>query len=1018
MIRPNSRRTLRKLLISISKTAAALLMIGFLGHEGAAQSHTPSLQERFHQRWTATDGAPGIRSMTQGDDGYLWIGTDHGLFQFDGVTFVASQTTPKNDVLTRTISVVSALPGGGVWIGYESGGASFLKNGHLDTYSIQEGLSSGSINAFAKDKRGDIWAASQYGIARFHGSRWEDVGPHWQYPHDYPNNVFADSRGTIWTSTMAGLSFRRKGEERFIEADPHRLQNVDFSESPDGTVWLASVTGSVRAITTRDGEYTPYGKVFPLRSEGIHIDRDGALWISTVDQGLYRITTPEESGTDARRLGPSDHVGAQDGLTSEYAFQVIQGREGESWIATAKGLDEFREAPLRAIKLLRKSTWESMVTDPSGTLMIASERFAKVERDVAVPMQGGPSNVECVYRDPSGDIWLGSSSQLWRLAGSRFLAQPLPPGFDKNPHVIQAMTMGRDNALWVSYLRDGVYRFKNGKWDHSGAVPRLSGAPANSMLTDSSGHLWFGYVDNHVVLIADGHQTSFGPDQGLAIGSVGSILEIDQRIWVAGTSGLQFMDRGRFRSLCLADADDLRGVAGMAIGQDGALWLNTATGVIQIPSREIKHVLGDPQYKAVANRFSYLDGLTGNPDQPHHHPTVISGRDGRLYFAIQGSVVWLTPMEQTRNLLPPPVWILSATADGTSFREPTTVTLPARTKTLIIDYTATSILIPQRVGFRYRLDGIDSEWQEAGTRREALYSRLPPGHYRFRVIACNNDGVWNQAGAGFNLLIPPAFTQSAGFLALCSIAGLALLWLLYCVRIHQVTQQVKSHLYARVSEREQIARGLHDTFLQGVQSVLLAFHTATKHLKGDDRSRELLDKAFLQSAQVMLEGREIILNLRGEGTDAEDLSHSLSVVGAELSKTQATIFNLVVNGRSCPLNPIVRDEIYRIAREAISNAFHHATADKIEVELTYGIEQLSLSIRDNGSGIDPTILSAGFREKHWGLPGMRERAKLIGAELDLWSQPKAGTEWELRIPMGLASASTRRRPRSFFLPFS
>ena len=576
--------------------------------------------------------------------------------------------------------------------------------------------------------------------------------------------------------------------------------------------------------------------------------------------------------------------------------------------------------------------------------------------------------------------------------------------------------MDKDNALWVSYLQDGVYRLQNGKWKHLGGLPKRSTGPANSMLTDSNGDLWFGYVDNQINRIADGHQTSFGPDQGLAVGSVGSIVEANHRIWVAGTNGLQFMDRGRFRSLHLAGADELRGVAGMAIDQDQALWLNTVTGVLQLPSREIDQALIDPQYKVVANHFSYLDGLTGGPDQPHHHPTVLSGRDGRLYFTIQGSVVSTAPSERTHNLLPPPVWILSATADGKSFSDPSSIELPARTQSLLIDYTATSLLIPQRVRFRYRLDGIDSEWQEAGTRREALYSRLPPGQYRFRVIACNNDGVWNETGAVLHFAIPPAFWQSTIFFALCGIAAAALLWLLYRVRLRQVTQQIKSHLYARVSEREQIARGLHDTFLQGVQGVLLAFHTATKHLEMDSPSQERLDQAFRQSAQVMLEGREIILNLRGEGTNLDELSHSLSLIGAEFSKNQPAAFKMVVSGHSCSLNPIVRDEVYRIAREAITNAFHHATAGKIEVELIYGTHQLLLRIRDDGTGIDPAILRAGFREKHWGLPGMRERAKLIGAELDLWSQPRAGTEWELRIPMSVASASTPRTPRSFFFP--
>jgi signal transduction histidine kinase/ligand-binding sensor domain-containing protein len=1009
---PGVVRAVCKHLVTLFAVASLFLAIGTACPEAYGIVSDWSIHDAYHSHWTAPDGAPSITSIAQGTDGYLWLGTSHGLFFFDGISFKAYQVNHGSEVLSRAISVVAALPGGGLWIGYEQGGASFLLNDELVTYSEADGLAPGTVRAFAKDRKGSIWAATQYGLVRLRGSHWQNVGAHWAYPSEYPDNVFVDSRGTVWTSTRDGLSFLREGEEQSHLVARERLQNVDFSESPDGTLWLASTVGSVRAITTHDGSYTSTGLSLPFRSEGIHIDHDGALWITTVDRGVFRIADPEVKGYSAQSAKAAEQFAARDGLTSNFSFDVVQGREGEIWVVTAKGLDQFRKVPFSPITLLPRSTYVSIAANSAGDLMIASNHFSQVHGGVAIPVRDAPRDVECVYRDPSGHLWVGNSAHLYRLSGSKYIQYASPEGLDNNPHDIQAMTMDEYGSLWVSYLHDGVFRLKGTTWERSGRLVALPRDPAISMLADSQQRLWFGYIDNQIFLLQGATLVRLGTAQGLSLGVVTSFLEVRKRIWVGGANGLQFEDAGIFRTLRLAGEDELRGVSGIAASPNGDFWLNTALGVIRIPAYEVAQALADPSYRVHADHFTYLDGLTGDPEQLHHLPTVVNAQNGRLYFALQGSVTWLNPSELKRNLLPPPVWIQTATADGKVHLHPSMITLPQNTQSLVIDYAAPSLLIPQRVRFRYRLDGIDRGWQEAGTRREAIYSRLPPGHYRFHVIASNNDDVWNETGASLGFNIPPTFVQSILFRILCGIIFAVFLWLLYWVRLHQMTRKLRDHLYARVSERERIARDLHDTFLQGVQGLLLSFHTATKHLDGNERSRELLDEAFRKSDQVMLEGRGLILNLRGEGTETDDLSRSLSVIGNELSKVHTTSFSLVVTGHICDLHPIVRDELYRIAREAITNAFHHAAAAKIEVEMIYGEQQFVLRVRDNGVGIDPKILRAGFREKHWGLPGMRERAKTIGAELDLWSQHKAGTEWELRMPMNVARPPPPKSSRS------
>jgi signal transduction histidine kinase len=375
----------------------------------------------------------------------------------------------------------------------------------------------------------------------------------------------------------------------------------------------------------------------------------------------------------------------------------------------------------------------------------------------------------------------------------------------------------------------------------------------------------------------------------------------------------------------------------------------------------------------------------------------------------------LDPGHLKQNTLPPPVHVEEVVADRQTYEPSSTLRLPPLVHELEIGYTALSFVAPEKVVFRYKLEGRDRDWQDAGNRRRAFDVDLPPGRYRFRVIASNSSGVWNEQGDTLDFSIAPAFWQTIWFRTLCVVAFLGLLWMLYQLRLRQVTRRFEQGLEARVAERTRIARELHDTLLQGFHGVLLRFQTAARLLPTRPaEARQVLETTLDQAEQALADGRNAVQGLRSSVVEAPELADAIKTLGEELATDPARdrfiALSLRMEGTPRKLRTIVRDEIYRIASEALRNAFRHSGATRIEVELHYDEKHFGLRVRDDGKGIDAKFLSEEGRGKHFGLSGMRERAEMIGGKLALWTSPNSGTELELKIPALRAyRASPRRR---------
>ena len=1004
-----SGKWLRRVLIGYVVAIIWLLAGGCLFCQVADASQT--LPQMYHSRWTIRDGAPsGIETIAQTLDGYIWLGTDNGLVRFDGRSFERYHPSSGEDLHPGTIVALLATPDGGLWIGYAMPGASFLKAGHNVNFGAREGLTHGSINEFARDQSGTIWASSYAALWRLERSRWEKVDTDWGFPADQALGVFIDSRDTVWVGSGRQVFFLRRGSKHFELAFTQQDSSYHFAEASDGSVWVAlQDSAQIRKIAGPDGKLIQRTDSYHYSWPDILFDSDGSLWIATDTQGIFRVPTPPD--VDAAALtAPStiQHFSTSDGLTGDNTYKLLRDREGGIWSFSNKGLDHFRPTALTVVDL--PPDWFDLyriAIVPSGphSVLAVDKSIVEIDGSGAIHHKAAVKQVTCAYRDPQGTIWIGGWDGLWRYTSKGLVAVRLPDGLDPGLHLVQTMTMDQHGGLWVSFLHTGFMYFADDHWTKPAFPSAAVHDPGLFAYTDSKGAVWFGLDHNRVDVLSGSEQIRYGPETGVDVDDVTAIYEAGGRVWLGGKTGVDFQEHGRFRPLRLAGDSAIEAVSGIVQTTSGDLWINQATGVLRIAAAEIDKAIRDPRYGAQYLLYNYLDGLTDAASQIRPNPTLIQTENGRLYVATRSGLAWIDPDSKKTPAAPPEVFVTSISVDGKQTRDPQNLRLPVHANTIQLDYTATSLLIPERVRFQYKLEGFDKTWQQAGTRRQAFYSALPPGQYRFRVTACNSEGIWNLQGADLTLEIPPSFLQSLTFKVLCAVAAVAVLALLYQIRLRWVLHQVRTRLYERLAERERIARDLHDTFFQAIQGLLLRFNTGTALLRSDEPARAILDDALRQSDQVMMEGRELVLDLRTGSAEGRTLSTAFSDLDAELRKIHAAEYKVIVHGQVRDLHPVVLEECCRLGKEALNNAFRHSHASRIEAELIYEPTGLRLRFRDNGIGIDPKILSEGRRIDHWGLPGMRERARKIGAHIDIWSRKGAGTEIELRIPASVAYAA-------------
>jgi len=994
--------TLRFLARRLRHFLSAILAVLSLVPSAFALSPDLRITQLYHTAWTAKDGAPtGVESLAQTSDGYLWISSAAGLFRFDGVRFERIDTVGGQHLPSTNVMSLLAPRSGGLWVGYRFGGASFIEGGKVTNYGPREGLPGGTVTRMVQDHAGVIWANTGRGLKRFDGSLWEDAGETFNLPSEFVRTLSVARDGTLWIVVGRTLMFLHPGQTVFSATDVQTSEEeADFVETPDGTLWLTDAALGAHAvdgkdwITLRDPKHGPlWGKL---------VDRDGTLWTSS-PAGIHRV---QHVATDS----PRDMFSNLHGLTAPYANAFLEDREGNVWIGTAAGVDRFRESRLTRLELPYGANGFAIAAGDAGQLLVGIDfnpGAFKVTAPAFAAVQG-PQFITCVYRDDDGDVWYGGRGIVWHAHGSRLDSLEVPADrANANYYPIQAITKDRAGRLWVSVVRGGVFYYADDKWT------RVDDPPL-TMSSDASSRVWLGYPGSRIKVIGPEPNSvlDLSLDDGLDIGNVMAILPHGADTWIGGELGLARFDGNKFHAVTQSGGRQLPSVSGIAATAEGDLWLSSTAGAIKLAADEVQLLTSQPDYSVTVELFDFLDGMPGTPNAIRPLPSIAITSDGRLWFATTNGVVWIDPHHQRQNTLAPNVDVQTIVADGRAYEPRAGVRLPIKARNVQISYTALSLSIPERVHFRYQL-GANEPWQDAGSRRTAYFTDLGPGDYAFRVIAANNDGVWNNVGATLEFAIPPAFYQTKWFYALCALALIAALVFAYRVRVRQVAAHVRDRLEGQLAERERIARDLHDTLLQGMQGLIWRFQAASDRIPPGEPARQLLEQSLDRADKLLEESRDKVKDLRPMSGAVADLAQALAAEGEQLTKLHSAQFRVSVQGAPRDLHPIVREEGFLIGREALANAFNHSAAANIEAEVTYGEHALQIRIRDDGRGISETVLDAGGRPGHFGLLGMRERAKQLGANIEVWSKPGAGTEIDVRVPAEVAYRPSQAATRGW-----
>jgi signal transduction histidine kinase len=680
-------------------------------------------------------------------------------------------------------------------------------------------------------------------------------------------------------------------------------------------------------------------------------------------------------------------------------------------VSTSGGLDSFRHLAVSVFSTregLPANDVEAVLPARDGSIWIGNSVLSRLIEDTPAPPPEaalfGKRAVTSFLEDSAGRLWIGLNKTL--NVFSRGELNPIRSADRGDLGVIALLTQDSLNDVWAVTSEDEAHIFRIRDMAVVEEFDSKSLGTATALAPDPINGVWLGFRNGAIAHDHNGHLEMFAADS-VTGGKVNALLpQEDGTILAASREGLLVM-RGSSRQL-LNSAHGLPCENLTAVLRDlkHAIWLSSSCGLIKIADAELARWLADPDGKIQYRLFDSTDGV--QPGNGDFTPNARMDRDGRLWFATGKVAQMIDPEDVSAPQTQPMVRIEQVTADRKTFAVDSELTLPVRTRDIEIQYTSPSFRVPQKIQFRYQLEGRDQTWNDAGTRRAAFYNDLPPGRYRFRVIA-NNDGLWSTTGALLNFSVLPAFYQTKWFYSLCALTCVALLGGLYRIRIRQVSAQVRSRLEERLAERERIARELHDTLLQGIQGLVLRFQAAADCLPAQEPVRIQLEDALERADQVLSESRDAVKNIRGSSGGEPDLEQALAATGKELAEAHLGKFRASAEGTVRELHPIVREEALQIAREALTNAFQHAKAELVEVEVSYGEAELHVRVRDDGQGMNDDVLRTG-RPGHWGLLGMRERAKKIRANLTLWSKSGAGTEVDLRVPSPVAyrSRSSRR----------
>jgi len=961
------------------------------------------------EQWTSEAGFPGgaVNGIAQTADGYLWIGTDKGLLRFDGFNFRPVPFTPIAAASNVPILQLLTDAGGKLWIRPQ--GAYLVRQEDHKFESVRYGLF--AVTALSKDNHGGVLVSDiGQGTFRFTADDVQKLGP--SSPPVVSMAETAD--GKVWLGTLGdGLFLLTGGRATNVNAGlPDRKIN---SLLPVGEeLWVGTDTGLYHGNGSGFRRFELPS--FPGNVQVLSLlrDRDSNMWVGTT-RGLLRINANGISFSEENELRGDGGINV-----------LIEDREGNLWIGGARGLGRIRDSAFITYSSSdRRFEHDGPVyVDREGRTWFAPAQggLYVLQNGRLQPVASIPTN-EVVYSISGGadEVWAGRqhgglTRLQFRNGAIRSQSYTEANGLAQNS--AYAVYESRDGSVWAGTLNGGVSRFKDGRFTTYTTTNGIASNTISSILETRDGGMWFG-TPSGLSSFSNGRWRTYTTVDGLPSPEVNCLFEDSSGTFWSGTSaGVTSFASGHFQ-VPSESPDVLREqILGMADDKRGRFWIATSHHVLRVPRDKLLSGI----VKAVdVHEYDQADGLESTEGVKRSR-SVVSDSSGRIWFSLGRGLSVVNASLITDNSVPALPYIEAITADSNTANLAGVVRIPPSPRRVTFEYTGLSLAAPGRIRFRYFLEGFDSSWSRPVTAREAVYTNLGPGPYRFRLVASNSEGLWNGPETAITLSVAPAYYQTYWFRLSCITAFLGMLAAAFQLRLRQLSREFHLRLEERVAERARIARDLHDTLLQSFQGLMLRFQTADEMLPARPmEAKKALEGALDRADLAISEGRDAISDMRASSLLSRDLAKSMTALMTDLSEELAAgngspvAFRVLVEGAPRTVRPILQDEIYRIARESLRNAFSHAQARNIETEITYDESLLRLRFRDDGTGIDPRVLEHGGRSGHWGLPGMRERARHIGAQLEVWSELGAGTEVNLSIPGSIAyeAFSTRAGFRVF-----
>ena len=1007
-----------------------------------------------------------VDHMLQDRRGFIWIGTYNGLNRYDGYRFKTYKPDRNNPNSLGGLHVYALFEdrSGILWIGidqeldrFDPATETFT---HFRADPDNPDSLSGSLEHMTQDRDGMLWLATRNGLDRLDpaSGRFTHYRNDPNDPHSLSSNdvrfVLEDRQGTLWVATAAGIDAfdRRTGRVlRYPNFQQPRLAPLDrILEDRSGMLWVCATRGGgLASLDRKTGEFTRYmwfegwpGTPGTRGCSAIHEDQHGMLWLATKPDGVVRFDRARRLFTRYRN-DPGDPAS----LNNNEALSLLEDRERGIWVGTnGGGVNRFPSEP-SPFTMYRKEPGNpnsldeenvlSVLEDSQGILWIGTSQLNRLDKKTGryTFYRHDPANSESIatgvvramVEDRAGFLWFGTwgggLNRFDRRTG-RFKAYRHDPADSASLSHDNVLSLLIDHAgsLWAG-TDDGLNRLDARTGRFTVFRPK-SGSPESGwyrrvLAEGADGSIWMGtYTQGLQRLDVQTGEIVVYKNDPKVPGSLSNnrvnALRVDHAgtLWAGTQNGLDRFDgnTGEFTTFGERDGLPNNAVEGILEDSSGNLWLSTGNGLSRF----------DPRARSFKNYFSD-DGLAG--DEFNDFSVYYKSASGEMFFGGVNGVTAFYPEKVVDSPFVPPVVLTGfslrnepvAPRPGsllvTSITFTPSLTLSHDQNLFSFEFAALSYVDPKRNQYRYMLEPLDHSWNRVDpSHRMANFTTLPAGNYTLRVQGSNNRGVWNEQGVTLRLEILPPWWGTRWFRITCAGLFLALLWAGYELRVRQLHHQFDMTLEARVGERTRIARELHDTLLQSFHGLLLRFQTVSHLLpESPSEAKQRLDTAIAHAAAAITEGRDAVQGLRSSTVEKDNLALAISALGAELAADGSSLrpaFHVAVEGETRELHPILRDEIYRIAAEALRNAFRHAQAGRVEVDIRYDPEQFRLRVRDDGKGIDPAVLANQGLEGHYGLRGMPERAALIGGKLAVWSEAGAGTEVELRLPASIVYATS------------